>query len=201
MLDNAIARDSPAGTVSDSRAKGARTIRPFHKMWSPAGPKGLLSRGDGRGRRRRCLRSSLPARGLRRRRSWRTRRLLRRRRLGGWGGGCRVGGRGRGGGRGIVGRLDRVVLGRLFHRAKLCNVLLMLVVGLGEGVTAGAIGDEIEVAGARRVGGGLERGAAGIGDRPGRQAVDHIGIVGRGLGNFAALDWPPQRALAADHPV
>ena len=45
------------------------------------------------------------------------------------------------------------------------DVLLMLFVGLREGVAAGAVGDEIELARARRIGGGFERGAARIGDR------------------------------------
>ena len=52
------------------------------------------------------------------------------------------------------------------------DVALVLVVGLREGVAAGAVGDEIEVLGARRIGDRLERGAAGIGDRPRRQALD-----------------------------
>ncbi len=77
----------------------------------------------------------------------------------------------------------------------------MLVVGFGKGMPAGAVGDEEQVAGAGRIGGRLERGAAGIGDWPGRQALDHIGVVGRRLRDLGALDRPPQRALAAHQPV
>ena len=50
------------------------------------------------------------------------------------------------------------------------DVAQMLLVALGEGVAAAAVGNEIEVAGARRIGDRLERGAAGIGDRSRRQA-------------------------------
>src|SRR6202011_594521 len=110
-----------------------------------------------------ALRSALNHRrrgdGLRRALAGRTRRLLRRRRLGRRG---RVG-IGRAAGRGrrrrrVVGRLDRIVLNLLFHRAQLGDVLLMLVVGLGKGVAAGTVGDKEQVAGARRIGGGLQRG-------------------------------------------
>ena len=45
----------------------------------------------------------------------------------------------------------------------------MLLQVLGEGVPAGAVGDEEHFLGARRIGGRLERGAARIGDRPRRQ--------------------------------
>ena len=68
-------------------------------------------------------------------------------------------------------------------------------------MAAGAVGDEEQVAGARRVGGGFQRGAAGIGDRARRQAVDDIGVVGRRLRDFAALDRAAQRALAADDAI
>src|SRR5262249_12473611 len=42
---------------------------------------------------------------------------------------------------------------------------------------AGAVGDEEKLLGARRVGGGFGRRAARVGDRPRRQAIDHIGVV------------------------
>ena len=77
----------------------------------------------------------------------------------------------------------------------------MLVVGFGKGMSAGAIGDEEQVAGAGRIGGRLQRGAAGIGDRPRRQTLDHIGVVGRRLRDLGTLDRPPQRAPAAHQPV
>src|ERR1044071_6236594 len=44
------------------------------------------------------------------------------------------------------------------------DVLVVLLVTVGEDVAAGAVGDEKQLLGARRVGGGFERGAAGIGD-------------------------------------
>src|SRR6476660_9907745 len=62
----------------------------------------------------------------------------------------------------------------LLLSAQLCDILLMLIVGFRESMAAGAVGDEIELFRARRLGGGLERGAAGIGDRRRRQAFDHI---------------------------
>src|SRR4029077_4291885 len=126
----------------------------------------------------------------------------RRRRLGRRG---RVG-IGRAAGRGrrrrrVVGRLDLIVLNLFFHRAQLGDVLLMRVVVFGKGLAAGTVGDEEQVAGARRIGRGFQRGASGIGDRAARQSFDHIGVVGRRLQYLAALDRTSQRALAADQPV
>jgi len=97
-------------------------------------------------------------------------------------------------GSGAIGR-------RLFKRAQARHVLLVLLVGFREQVTAGPIGDEIEVLGARRIGGGFERGAAGIGDGARRQAVDHVGIVRRGLFDLALHDGAAERAFAAGQPV
>src|SRR5579863_4744912 len=51
-----------------------------------------------------------------------------------------------------------------FHVAQPPDVFLMLLVGLGKSVTAGAVGDKIKFAGTRRIGGGFERGATRIGD-------------------------------------
>ena len=77
----------------------------------------------------------------------------------------------------------------------------MHVVSVAEGVAAGAIGNKEQITRPRRIGGGLQRGTARIGDRPGGQSIHHIGIVGRRLLDFAALDRPAQRSLAADQPV
>ena len=99
-------------------------------------------------------------------------------------------------------RLRRSRLRRLLlDHAQPRHVLLVLLVVVGEGVAAGAVGDEKQFLGARRIGGGFERGAARIGDRPRRQPVDDIGVVGRRLLDLVALDRPPERALAADQPV
>src|SRR5580700_9338084 len=57
-----------------------------------------------------------------------------------------------------------------FERAQPRHVFLVLVVVFRKNVTAGAVGDEIELAGARRIGGRFERSAAWIADRPRRQA-------------------------------
>src|SRR6202022_3933693 len=101
----------------------------------------------------------------------------------------------------IVSWLDRIVLNGLFHRAQPGDVFLVLVVSFGESVPAAAVGDEEQVAGTRWIGSSLKRSAAGIGDRSGRQAVDDVSIVRRRLLNFAALDRPAQRSLAADQPI
>src|SRR4029077_12088862 len=68
-------------------------------------------------------------------------------------------------------------------------------------MTAGAVGGEEQVAGARRIRRRLERGAAWIGDRPRRQAVDDIGVVRCRLLDLAALDRPAERPLAADQAI
>ncbi len=68
-------------------------------------------------------------------------------------------------------------------------------------MAAGAVGHEIKLLGTRRVGGGLDRGAAGIGDRPGRQTVDEIGVVGRRLGELTLGERMAERALAVDQAI
>ena len=82
-----------------------------------------------------------------------------------------------------------------------CDVFLMLVERLGEGVAAGPVGDEIEILRARGIGDRLHRRLAGIGDRPGRQTVDDVGVVGRRLIEFALGYAVPERSLAADQAV
>src|SRR5580704_5089776 len=77
----------------------------------------------------------------------------------------------------------------------------MLLVGFCERMAAAAVGCEIEFTRARRIGGGFECGAARIGNRTGRQTVDEIGVVGRGLLDLTLHDWPTQRTLSSDQSV
>src|SRR5690606_30990057 len=104
----------------------------------------------------------------------------------------RSGGRGRRGGRSglrifpLLGRqslrLDRRRIVLLpFQRAQASDGAQMLFVGFREGVAAVAVGDEIELLGARRIGGRLQRRTSRIGDRTRRQPLDDVGVVGRRL--------------------
>ncbi len=61
----------------------------------------------------------------------------------------------------------------LLDHAQPRDVALMLLVVLRERMAAGAVGHEVELPRARRIGGRFDRRAPGIGDRPGRQAIDH----------------------------
>ena len=81
------------------------------------------------------------------------------------------------------------------------DVLLVLVVGLGKDMAARAVGDEVEVLGAGRIGDRFKSGPARIGDRPRRQALDRIGVVGRRRVDLAAQDAAAERAFAADEAV
>ena len=100
------------------------------------------------------------------------------------------------GGAGLGGVLGLLLL----QRAVAGDVLVVLFERRGKDVAAGAVGDEIEVVGLGRVGDGLERRTAGIGDRRRRQAVDQIGVVGRLLVDVRLVDraigglpFPPNR--------
>ena len=97
-------------------------------------------------------------------------------------------------------RIDRRLL-LLLDNAQARDILLVLLVIFREHMSAGAVGDEIELLGARRLGGRLERGAARIGNRRRRQAIDHIGVVRRRLLDFAAHDRASQRPFAADQTI
>src|SRR5262245_49775708 len=77
----------------------------------------------------------------------------------------------------------------------------MLVVGFGKGMAARAVGDEEQIAGTRGIGRSFQRSPSGVGDRPGWQTVDYIGVVRRRLLDFRALDRAPQRSLAADQSI
>src|SRR5262249_13570098 len=81
------------------------------------------------------------------------------------------------------------------------DVLQMLIVGFSECMSASAVGREIELLGARRIGGGLDRGSAGIGDGPGRQAVDDVGVVSRRLRDIGLAERAAERALAEGEAV
>ncbi len=59
------------------------------------------------------------------------------------------------------------------------DVPVVLVERSGKGVAAGAVGDEVELVAARGCSTARQRRAAGIGDRPRRQPVDDVGVVGR----------------------
>src|SRR5215471_2197915 len=88
--------------------------------------------------------------------------------------------------------LDRTQAGDVFH---------VLLVAFGEGMPAGAVGDEVKLLRASRTGGSLDRGTARVRDRPGRQTVDDVGVVGRRLGYLAFGQRMPERALAEDETV
>src|SRR5207244_9802274 len=77
----------------------------------------------------------------------------------------------------------------------------MLLVAFRESVSTGAVGHEIEFLRARRIGGGLDRSATGVGNRSGRQAVDDVGVVGSGLRYLALGERMPERPLAEDETV
>src|SRR6266404_3000714 len=77
----------------------------------------------------------------------------------------------------------------------------MLLVAFRESVSTGAVGHEIELLRARRIGGGLDRSATGVGNRSGRQAVDDVSVVGSGLRYLALGERMPERPLAEDETV
>src|SRR4029453_9923042 len=81
------------------------------------------------------------------------------------------------------------------------DILHVLIVGLSEGVSAGAIGHEIELLRARWIGGGLDGGATGIGNRPGRQSVDDIRVIGRRLSDLALGQRMAERAFAENETI
>src|SRR5262245_50374289 len=76
------------------------------------------------------------------------------------------------------------------------DVLLMLGIIIRENVASAAVGNEIEFLGARRVRGGLERGAAGVRDWPRRQAIDDVRIVRGRLIDLAPQNGTAERPFA-----
>ena len=78
----------------------------------------------------------------------------------------------------------------------------MLFQAVGEAVVAGAIGDEVKKVGAVRVQGGRQRAFPWIGDGPGWQAREAIGVVGRVYGHIGMMEAPLVSAfqqLGIDH--
>src|SRR5258708_40256825 len=59
------------------------------------------------------------------------------------------------------------------------DIAVVLGKGAGEEVVTGAVGDEIEFLVLSRLHRGAQGGAAGVGDRAGRQALGDIGVIGR----------------------
>src|SRR5580704_4098254 len=68
-------------------------------------------------------------------------------------------------------------------------------------MSTGAVGNEIELTRARRIGRSVKRGAAGVGNGSGRQSLDLICIVWSGLFDLTLHDRPAQRALSADQSI
>src|SRR5262249_34270876 len=116
-------------------------------------------------------------------------------------GGCRRCRRRRRRALGVNGIGRRIGIAALLDNPQPRDVLEVVVVLLGEYVAAGAICDKEHFARARRIGGSLDRGAARIADWPGRQPVDHVGVVGRRLLLLALGDRMAERAFAADQTV
>src|SRR5215471_4764954 len=83
----------------------------------------------------------------------------------------------------------------LLKRSQAGYIALVLFERLREGVAAGAVSHEIEFLGARRIGNRFERRSPRIGNRPWRQAVDDIGVVGGCLFDLAAQNGPAECAL------
>src|SRR5262249_36354244 len=77
----------------------------------------------------------------------------------------------------------------------------VLIVALREGVSSSSVGDKIQLLRARWIRGGFDRGTTGIGDGPGRQAVDDVGVIGRRLGDLALGERVTKPALAEGETV
>src|SRR5262245_42306433 len=90
----------------------------------------------------------------------------------------------------------RTRIAALLDYAQPRDVLEVLVVGLGECMPAGAGGDAEQLLVARRIGGGLDRRATGIGDRARRQTIDDVGVVRRRLRDIRLAERAAERALA-----
>ena len=77
----------------------------------------------------------------------------------------------------------------------------MLVVAFRKGMAAGSVGHEVELLGAGRIGGCLDRSTAWIGDRPRRQRIDHVGVVWGWLFEIGPRERPPERPFARSKAV
>ena len=71
----------------------------------------------------------------------------------------------------------------------------MLIQSFRERMPAGSVGDKIEVLAPRRFGDGFQRRLAGVANRPRRQAVDDIGVIGRRLIEVGFRDAAAERAF------
>ena len=80
-------------------------------------------------------------------------------------------------------------------RPPACDVAVVLVEGLGEGVPAAAVGDEVEGGAFRRLHDGGKRRATGIGDGPRRQAAHAVGVVGAVDAEIGPGQRPAERTL------
>src|SRR6516162_1692030 len=127
MLDSAMNRNSPAGRTRKT-APNLAVRFPGHK-------------GGGGSVRRLCI-ILIVASGCTARR-----RRLGRRRLRRWRGGLRVG----------RSRVLLIAFLIVLHGPQPRDILLMLLVGFRKSVAAGAVGDKIEFARARRIGRSFER--------------------------------------------
>jgi len=78
------------------------------------------------------------------------------------------------------------------------NILLVLLVTFCKSMSAGAVGDKIEILRACWIGGSRNRSAAGSGDGTRRKAVNDIGVVWRGLRDVSLAQRPPKRTLDED---
>src|SRR5690348_12448301 len=89
----------------------------------------------------------------------------------------------------------------MLDSAKAGDVLLMLRIAIRKHVTTVSVGYKIQLFGARRIGCSFERCAPGIGNRPGRQSIDDIGVVRGRLLYLTFHDGAPQRSLPASQTV
>ena len=80
-------------------------------------------------------------------------------------------------------------------------VLQVLLKRISEDVASGSVRHEIKVLAASWVGDCLQRRLAGIGNGPRREALDDVGVVGRGLIEIGPRDRAAERALAEREPV
>ena len=55
----------------------------------------------------------------------------------------------------VINRFYCVILNLLFHGAQFGDILLMLIVSFSKGMTTSTVGDEKQITGARRIGGGF----------------------------------------------
>ena len=84
----------------------------------------------------------------------------------------------------------------LFDLAPVGDIFLMLIQCFGERMPSGSVGDKIEVLAPCRIGDRFQRRLAWVANRPRRQALNDIGVIGRGLIEVGPGDAAAERALA-----